>query len=79
MRVVVLQIFLNPYTYAQNKELIEYSRQNGILTEAYSALMSVFDLCSLASGLLTHVLLTVLSHGGAADTSTSPWRPLLSG
>lgn len=41
MRVVVLQIFLNPYTYAQNKELIEYSRQNGILTEAYSALMSV--------------------------------------
>ncbi|RDX49998.1 Aldo/keto reductase [Lentinus brumalis] len=37
----VNQIFLNPYTYEQNKELIEYSRQNGILTEAYSSLISL--------------------------------------
>ena len=79
MRVVVLQIFLNPYTYAQNKELIEYSKQNGILTEAYSALMSVFYLYSLASDLLTHALTPDLLHGGAVDMSTSPWRPLLSG
>ena len=32
------QIFFNPYNYAENKELLEFSQKHGIVTEAYSSL-----------------------------------------
>ncbi|KAJ7438196.1 Aldo/keto reductase [Mycena galericulata] len=37
----VNQIELHPYNYAENKALIEWSAQNGIVTEAYSSLSSI--------------------------------------
>lgn len=37
----VNQIFFNPYNYAENKELLEFSRKHGIVTEAYSSLAPI--------------------------------------
>ncbi|KAF9464108.1 NADP-dependent oxidoreductase domain-containing protein [Collybia nuda] len=37
----VNQIKLNPYNYAQNRALLEYSHKHGIVTEAYSSLTPI--------------------------------------
>ncbi|KAJ7625254.1 NADP-dependent oxidoreductase domain-containing protein [Mycena polygramma] len=37
----VNQISFNPYNYAQNKPLLEYSAKHGIVTEAYSSLAPI--------------------------------------
>ncbi|KAJ7078674.1 Aldo/keto reductase [Mycena epipterygia] len=37
----VNQISFNPYNYAQNKDLLEYSAKHGIVTEAYSSLAPI--------------------------------------
>ncbi|KAJ3523348.1 hypothetical protein NM688_g8745 [Phlebia brevispora] len=37
----VNQINFSPYNYAQNKELLEYSKKHGIVTEAYSSLSPI--------------------------------------
>ncbi|KAJ7143517.1 Aldo/keto reductase [Mycena crocata] len=37
----VNQISLNPYNYAENKDLIAYSAKHGIVTEAYSSLAPI--------------------------------------
>jgi len=37
----VNQISFNPYNYAQNKTLLEYSAKHGIVTEAYSSLAPI--------------------------------------
>ncbi|KAK7048634.1 Aldo/keto reductase [Favolaschia claudopus] len=37
----VHQISFNPYNYAQNKALLEYSAKHGIVTEAYSSLAPI--------------------------------------
>ncbi|GJE97123.1 aldo/keto reductase [Phanerochaete sordida] len=37
----VNQIFFNPYNYAENKELLEFSQKHGIVTEAYSSLAPI--------------------------------------
>ena len=36
-----MKIFFNPYNYAENKELLEFSQKHGIVTEAYSSLACV--------------------------------------
>ena len=35
---IFVKIFFNPYNYAENKSLLEFSAQHGIVTEAYSSL-----------------------------------------
>ncbi|EKM51540.1 uncharacterized protein PHACADRAFT_261742 [Phanerochaete carnosa HHB-10118-sp] len=37
----VNQIFLNPYNFAENKALLEFSKKHGIVTEAYSSLAPI--------------------------------------
>jgi len=37
----VNQIFFNPYNYAENKALLEFSKKHGIVTEAYSSLAPI--------------------------------------
>lgn len=34
----VLKILFHPYNFAENKELLEFSAEHGIVTEAYSSL-----------------------------------------
>ncbi|KAF8644679.1 hypothetical protein AX16_008339 [Volvariella volvacea WC 439] len=41
VKPAVNQIRFHPYNYAENKELLEYSKRHGIVTEAYSSLTPI--------------------------------------
>lgn len=41
IKPAVNQIRFHPYNYAENKDLLEFSKKHGIVTEAYSSLTCV--------------------------------------